>query len=112
LKKARVGREAEHAASLLARHVAPCLIGYHPVTESVLSKQEKLCEMPPATRQLAPKETIADRSWVKLKRGRLRILAREDDAAGRKAARSAMRKSGLSSKQAACPPDEVESLLG
>jgi hypothetical protein len=48
-------------------------------TESIAGALAYFLDMPATARQLAPKETVAGRSWTKLKRGRLRILTHETE---------------------------------
>lgn len=47
--------------------------------ESIAGALDHFCAMPDKVRHVAPKEQIGDDSWIKLKRGKMRILAREDE---------------------------------
>ncbi len=47
--------------------------------ESIAGALDHFCAMPETVRHVAPKEQIGANSWVKLKRGKMRILAREDE---------------------------------
>lgn len=44
--------------------------------ESVINALNYYCSLPPITRAMTPKETVGHESWDKMKRGKLRILAR------------------------------------
>jgi len=70
---------ADGGVGVLERYFRKKRVGTVVKSESILGALDYFREMPEASRILAPKESIGGDSWVKLKRGKLRILAREDD---------------------------------